>query len=120
MPLEKILNHARIHQNTKENRSFLENNSCKLCMMVVQNDKMCEQTSGLTDFMKNVTAFTHYSFEIYDYLFEKERSNIIIRKRSDQINIRPQLVEILKKFTKQQKFHPMTLHLGEFRRFLRI
>lgn len=65
------------------------------------------------DFMKNVKFFTNYSEEILEYMFTVENYNILIKKRSDQLEIRPMLVDLLKSFAKQQDYSLATLHLGK-------
>lgn len=70
------------------------------------------------DFMKDVKFFTNYSVEILEYMFEAERYNILIKKRSDQLGIRPMLIELLQNFSKQQNYSQATLHLGKFSEFL--
>lgn len=90
--------------------------------MVVENVEMLSQKTQrvdklphMTAFMTNIKYFTHYSNEILDSFYEAERNNIIIRKRSDQMHIRPELVEMMKKFAKEHEYTPATLFLGEFK-----
>lgn len=80
-------------------------------MLSLYNEKM-PQVKGFTDFMSN-TRFTQYAFEILDCLFNAEKLNIHIKKRSDQLEIRPNLVKLLKAYSKQQEFSQATLFLGK-------
>jgi Cyclin, C-terminal domain/Cyclin, N-terminal domain len=59
-----------------------------------------------------MTIHAFSSFDILDCLFDVERYNPIIKKRSDQLEIRPMLIDLLKKFAKQQEYSQATLHLG--------
>lgn len=79
---------------------------------MVSTDQDTLKLIEIPEFMKNAKFFTDYSVEILDYMFIAERSNIINKKRSDQLEIRPMLVDLLKKFAKQQHYSPATLHLG--------
>lgn len=84
------------------------------CAGVTQKLPESVESPELTDFMKKIPFFTHYSFDILDHLFVAEKRNIIIKKRSDQMEIRPELVQILKKYAKQHDYSQATLYLGEF------
>lgn len=65
------------------------------------------------NFMKNIKFFTAYSSEILDTYFEDEKRLIQIRYRSDQLQTRPVLIELLHSFAKCHEYSLATLHLGK-------
>ena len=72
-----------------------------------------KKSRELLDFLKNSGVFTVYAKEILETFFEKEKSLIEIGYRSNQLQIRQQLIELLQEFAKHQEFSLATLHLGE-------
>jgi hypothetical protein len=81
--------------------------------MMVPLTQKSPALSEQPEFMENVKFFTTYAFEILKTLYDAERNNINIKKRSDQLEIRPALVDLLKEFAKQQDYKRSTLHLGK-------
>lgn len=66
-------------------------------------------------FMNNTELYTEYAHKILETFFQSEANIIEIQKRSDQLHIRPMLVNTIKMFAEQQQYTQATLHLGEFK-----
>lgn len=58
--------------------------------------------------------YTDYPEEIVSTLFEREVQNVQIKMHSDQLQIRPMLIELFHSFAKNYRFSVQTVHLGEF------
>lgn len=65
--------------------------------------------------MENIKFFTHYGNEILETLIDAEKKQIKIRERSDQLEMRPMLINLLSAFAKHQNYSTNTLHLGKFK-----
>lgn len=70
------------------------------------------KSTATLDFMKNKKFFTNYAEEIMETLFEDEQTLIQIRHRSDQLEIRPMLIDLLQAFARHYEYSLATLHLG--------
>lgn len=66
-------------------------------------------------FMENIKFFTHYGNEIVETLIDAEKRQIKIRERSDQLEMRPMLINLLSAFAKHQNYSTNTLHLGKLK-----
>lgn len=58
--------------------------------------------------------YTDYPEEIVTTVFERELANLKINMHSDQLQIRPMLIELFHVFAKNYRFSVQTVHLGKF------
>lgn len=94
---------------TRQKSLFSNNQRHKM----LPSDIESTETTMTSQFMKNKKFFTEYSEHILNTFFEAESRYILIKKRSDQLEVRPMLIELLKKFSKHQQYSMATLHLGK-------
>jgi hypothetical protein len=64
-------------------------------------------------FLNNKTFFTEYPEEIIECFFIREKENKKIKKRSDQLQIRPALINLIHVFAKHQDYSQSTILLGK-------
>lgn len=83
--------------------------------MLVDKSALTEgsNTAKHLSFMENKKCYTEYSYEILECFFLGEKNLIKIRKKSDQLNLRPNLVYNLQQFARAHEYSLATLHLGK-------
>lgn len=69
--------------------------------------------SPRSSYFDEAQFFTQYPQEIIQTLYEREKLNLQINMRSDQLQIRPMVVNMIESVARNYNYSNATLHLGE-------